>query len=428
MSTLGTTPGGTNRPGTTPARSFDRPRGAVPGNLRKAVRPRTIPRLELGRPEAWALVACSLALALLGVSMIDMSGGSSSAEVLHPLAMRQAVFLGVGLMAGLACVLPHYRWLGRFAWIGYAATIALLIFLLIPFVPSWLVAPRNGSRGWIDLGPASLQPSELAKVAYVLALAMYLRYRKNYRTFTGFIPPAIITVVPMALILVQPDLGTCMLFIPTLFAMLVAAGARMKHIVLVVAMGLVLAPFSYPLLRPHQKERIVAMVTRVQGDYSRADSSQYQSLKAITLTGAGGVTGLDATHSRAVIEFNALPERHNDMIFVMVVNRHGLIGGLGVLGLYLVWFGCATTIAARCRDPFGRLVAVGLCAMVAAQTVVNLGVCVGLLPVTGVTLPFVSYGGSSLVALFLTVGLLVNISIRPPLGPMRKSFEYADDD
>ena len=426
MSALGTPPRGSARPGA--GAMVDRPRGANPGDLRKAVRPRAVPRIELGRPEAWALVACSLALAALGVSMIDMSGGSSSAEALHPLAMRQFIFLLVGVSAGAACVLPHYRWIGRFAWIGYLFTIGLLIFLLIPFVPTWLVQPRNGSRGWIDLGPASLQPSELAKVAYVLAMAMYLRYRKNYRTFRGFIPPAIITFVPMALILVQPDLGTTLLFIPTLFAMLVAAGAKLKHIVLVVALGVALAPLSYPLMRPHQTERIVAMVTRVQGDYSRADSSQYQTLKAITLTGAGGVTGLDATHSRAVIEFNALPERHNDMIFVMVVNRHGLIGGLGVLGLYLTWFACAMIIAARCRDPFGRLVAVGLCAMVAVQTTVNLGVCVGLLPVTGVTLPFVSYGGSSLVALFLTVGLLVNISLRPPMSPMRQSFEYGDDD
>lgn len=407
---------------------IDNPRPRRARDLRRATRIRAIPRIDLGRPEAWALVAVSVALAALGIAMIDMSGGTSAAEGLHSLAKRQLAFLFVGALACVACAFPHYRWIGRLAWVAFACTVVLLIFLLIPFVPTWLVTPRNGSRGWIDLGPVSLQPSELAKVAYVLAMAMYLRYRKNYRTFKGFIPPAIITFIPVVLIVVQPDLGTGLIFIPTLFAMLVAAGAKLRHIALVVVMGLVLAPAAYPVLRPHQKERIVALVTRVQGDTSRADSSQYQSLKAITLTGAGGVAGLPTSHSRAVIEYNALPERHNDMIFVMIVNRFGLIGGLLTMGAYLVWFGCAMTIAARCRDPFGRLTAVGLGAFVASQVIVNIGVCVGVLPVTGLTLPFVSYGGSSLVAMFVMTGLLVNISMRPPVFPIRASFEFRDED
>jgi cell division protein FtsW (lipid II flippase) len=185
---------------------------------------------------------------------------------------------------------------------------------------------------------------------------------------------------------------------------------------------------SYPFLLPHQKERITALVHQFQGDTTTADSTQFQTRKAMELIGAGGVTGVPEPKSRALIRYNALPEAHNDMIFSVIVNRFGLAGASGVLFLYFVWIASALAIAARCREPFGRIVAVGVATFVPVQAAINMGVCTGILPVVGITLPFLSYGGSSVIALLMGVGLLVNISIRPPRQMQRASFEFDDDD
>src|SRR4051812_22236734 len=160
-------------------------------------------------------------------------------------------------MAGAVVIaLPHYRWLGYASWFFLAVSVALLLFLLLPFVPSSIVRPRNGARSWIDLGPIDFQPSEVAKIAYVLVIAWYLRFRKNHRTLVGLIPPAIITFIPVALITLQPELGTGLLFIPVLFGILVAAGAKLKHLAVIVLIATMAAPAAYPLLMPHQKSRI----------------------------------------------------------------------------------------------------------------------------------------------------------------------------
>ncbi len=402
--------------------------GAVaPRDLRSTLRFGVVPRVRVSRPELWMVLGPAFLLAALGVYCINLSSGFG-ATGLSGLALRQTMYMTVGVVA-MACVaIPHYRRFGPLAWPALGGSIALLVFLLVPFVPSSIVTPRNGARAWIDLGPLSLQPAEFAKIAYILALARYLRFRKNYRRFTGFIPPAVITFVPVTLIVLQPDLGSALLFVPTLFAVLVAAGAKIRHIASVVILGLVLAPLSYPFLLPHQKERINAMVRQVQGDTSKADTTQYQSLKAITLVGAGGAAGLGAEHSRAVIDFNDLPEQHNDMIFAVIVNRFGFLGGLATLALYVTYIVGGFLAAARCKDPFGRLVAVGIVALIATQALVNVGVCLGLVPVVGITLPFVSYGGSSMMACFIGAGLLANVAMRPPERLYRHSFEFGEDE
>jgi cell division protein FtsW (lipid II flippase) len=162
------------------------------------------------------------------------------------------------------------------------------------------------------------QPSELAKIAYVLALASYLRYRSNYRRLTGLLLPLGLTFVPMGLILIEPDLGTAMLFLPTLFAMLIAAGAKLKNLALVIVLGLALAPAMYPLLKPHQKDRITAMVAQVVGDTRYEQDIGFQGARAMTLAGAGGWTGVGEQHTSALVAYNRLPEDHNDMIFAVI--------------------------------------------------------------------------------------------------------------
>jgi cell division protein FtsW (lipid II flippase) len=376
----------------------------------------------------WLSVGAALALSLIGVYSIDVALRPEGGLVLADRALRQLVFLGIGIFCGGVIALPHYRLFGRLAWPSMVISIGLLVFLLIPFVPEWLVKPENGARGWINLGVTKLQPAELAKISYVLVVANYLRFRTSHRRFLGLIPIAAISAVPLGLITLQPDLGTVLLFIPTLFGILAAAGARLRHLTIVVIVAGLAAPAMYPLLKPHQKVRIQALIKQVQGDREGAQDINYQSFTAQTLVGAGGWVGNGDAHTRALVRFNRLPERHNDMVFAVIAARFGLLGSCVVLLLYLGWIMGALLTAANCKDPFGRLVCVGLAGFIAAQVVVNVGMNIGLVPIIGITLPFVSYGGSSLITLWMTTGLIVNIAMRRPLPPFRPSFEYADDD
>lgn len=373
---------------------------------------------------AWLTVLASLGLSLVGLYAIDVASTVEPTDGVSSYVKKQAVFLAVGLVAATVMALPHHRLIRMIAWPMMWAVLALLVFLLLPFVPTWLVKPRNGARAWIDLGPVVFQPGEVAKIAYVLVLAEYFRYRKNHRTVLGLAPPALITLAPVGLITLEPDLGTAMLFIPCLFAMLVAAGARLKHLAIIVLVGILAGPAAYPMLKPHQKERIAGLINMIQGSPEGADDINYQPLTAVRLVGAGQINGMPDEKSRAVVHFNHLPERHNDMIFAVIVNRFGLIGGLGMLGLYGLWFLGALLTAATCKDPFGRLVVVGVSAIIAAQMFINVGMNLGLLPIIGLTLPFVSYGGTSLLTVWMMTGLVVNVAMRPPERLARPTFEF----
>jgi len=378
---------------------------------------------------AWLTVGASLALALIGVWAIDVGSNPTSHSVLSlsPLASRQIIYLGAGLAAAAAVALPHYRWYGYASWALFGLALGLLIFLLLPGVPSWLVRPRNGARSWIDLGPVDFQPTELAKVAWACAIAWYLRFKANHRTLTGLLPPAIITAIPVGLITLQPDLGSALLFVPAVFAVLVAAGAKFRHLALVVLVAMLASPAAYPLLMPHQKARIKGMLMQFRGDESADRDINMQSVTAQRLTGAGGAAGLSDERARVLVKFNALPERHNDMVFSVVCSRFGLLGGIVVLGLYVVWAAGALWTAGLCREPFGRLVPVALTGFVAAQMVVNVGMNLGLLPIIGITLPLVSHGGSSMVTQWVMAGLIWNIAVRRPKATLRRSFEWDDE-
>lgn len=385
--------------------------------------------LSLATP-AWLCVGASVALSLIGVQAIDLALRTDprAESGLDPIAAKQLIILAIAVGGALVITIPHYRFLRPLAWPALAGVLGLLVFLLVPGVPESIVRPRNGARAWIDLGPVDFQPSELAKVAVVLAVASYLRLRKSHRKLLGLIPPATIVFFPVALITLQPDLGTAGLFVPILFAMLLAAGARLRHLGLIVLLAALAAPAAYPFLQPHQKERIHALWLQVQGDRSSAQDINYQSFTAQTLTGAGMATGMEDSHARAVIRYNPLPERHNDMILAVIVARYGLLGGVAVLGLYVVWIAGATLTAVFAGEGFGQLLAVGLAAAVAGQAFVNAAMSVGLLPIIGVSLPYVSAGGTNLVAAWLMTGLVLNVGLRRPVPPFRPTFEYASED
>lgn len=376
---------------------------------------------------SWFTVLASVGLSLLGVYAIDVGENVEGAGLAAD-AAKQAVFVLVGVLACVVVALPHYRFVGLLSWPFYLACIGLLILLLLPGVPTWLVRPRNGARAWIDVGPVDFQPGELAKIAFVLVVARHLRFRSHHRRLKGLIAPGLLAAAPVGLITVQPDLGTACLFVPALFAVLIAAGARLRHMTLIVVCAALAAPAAWPFLEPHQKVRIVGLVKQFQGDTTTAYDINYQSITAQTLIGAGEAAGRGDMGSRALVHYNRLPEAHNDMVFAVIVNRFGFVGGLGVMGLYLAWVLGAWMVAATCRDPLGRLIAAGLPAFVAAQVVVNIGMNLGVLPIIGITLPFVSYGGSSVLTCWLMTGLIVNVALHKPRPPFRSSFEYSDEE
>ncbi len=377
---------------------------------------------------SWLCVAAGIGLSLVGVYAIDVAESVNASADLTSVAWKQVVFAIVGLLAATVIALPHYRVLRLLAIPMIMVALGLLVFLLVPFVPSSIVSPRNGTRGWINLGVSDFQPSEVTKIAYVFVVASYLRFRTQHRRFRGLIVPGLLTIPPVALITLQPDLGTAALFVPSLFGMLIAAGARLRHLTIIVLAAALAAPAAYPLLQPHQKVRIVGLIKQIEGDRSSAADINFQSYAAQTLIGAGQLRGVDDGTSRALVLYNRLPERHNDMVFAVIVNRFGLIGALVVLGLYLMWIAGALLVAGSCKEPFGRLVVVGVAGFIVAQVVVNIGMNVGLLPIIGITLPFVSAGGSSMLTVWLMTGLVVNVAIHRPRPPYRQSFEYADDD
>ena len=369
----------------------------------------------------WVVLLSALALSLFGVLAIETTQPA--------LAERQFVHLLVGVVLALGIALPDYRRLRRFTWPLAILSVALLVFVLIPAVPEEIVRPRNGARRWISLIVTDVQPSELAKIAWIALMAEWLVRRRNYRRFTGFLFTFLVTLVPFGLILVEPDLGTALLFIPTLIVMLVVAGARIKHILLVLLIGLSLAPLAYwtpGILKPHQRARVDAIVAQIRGDDSLDSDEGFQAARARLVAGAGGVTGVGRDHTEALVRYNRLPEEHNDMIFAVVVCRWGLLGGLAFIGGFIAFSLAGIGVSGRSRDGFGRLLVVGIISMIFFQMLVNTGMTIGLLPITGMTLPFVSYGGSSLVATWIMVGLVLNVALRRPLPMQRETFVFED--
>lgn len=372
----------------------------------------------------WLVPLASLALSIVGIIAINTALGGESGFAKS--AVKQSLFLVAGLVAAAAVASVHYRAVGQAARFLYLLGLGILAFLIIPGVPTAIVRPRNGARSWIDLGPIDIQPSEIVKVVFVLALAYSLRFTSAHRTLRGLLIPGLITFVPVALITLQPDLGTATLFIPALFAVLIAAGAKLRHMAIIVLAAALAGPASYPILKPHQQARIVGLVKQFQGDTSADQDVNFQARTAQTLIGAGGATGAGADRSRVLLKFNALPEADNDMVYSVIVNRWGFFGGVVVMGLYFLWIAAAFATAAATREPLGRLTIVGLSAFVAAQAFINIGMNLGVVPIIGITLPFVSAGGSSMISLWIGVGLIVSIAVRRPTFPARHTFEYND--
>jgi rod shape determining protein RodA len=344
----------------------------------------------------WFVPACVAILVTYGVLFVGSARGAASDR-----AMKQLLWTGFGVAAFLAAVYVDYMTLLRHAYSLYAVGIAALFLVLF-------TRPINNARSWFDLGFFKVQPSEFVKLIWVLAVARLLVSHENYKRLSGLWPPLVLTFLPLALVLKQPDLGTAMLFVPALFAMLYAAGARPRHLALMGGSGVAGAGVLWAaFMRGYQKRRILAWLN--PEEYSATEA--YQMLTAKTAIGSGGFFGKGLGRG-TLNQLAYVPENDTDLIFSGVAEEWGFIGCTALIIVFALMTVSCFAIARRVREPQGRLVAIGLTALLAFQTVVNLWVAVGLLPTTGVTLPFVSYGGSSMISSFAAVGLIVNVGMR----------------
>lgn len=341
-----------------------------------------------------------LPLGWLGIARSQQLAGGGShlrMQIMWSLAAFLALLLGS---------LVNYRAVGQAAYLLFAGVVALLVGV-------YLFPTVHGTHRWLRVAGLSMQPSEFTKVAYVLALARWLMYRDNYRRFRGLAVPLVLTLVPVLLILREPDLGTSLVFLPLLFVMLFAAGARPRDLGMLAGCGLLCLPVLWSQMSREQRSRVTTLFQQnVPGEKPTDDG--YHLHQAKQMLALGGVWGSflagEPVDDSAVYH---LPEDHTDFIFIVLCERLGWLGAAAVVGLFVLLCWRALTIAEHTHEPFGRLVAVGVAGLFATEMLINTGMTVGLLPVTGLSLPLVSYGGSGLVAHSIGLGIVVNVSLRP---------------
>lgn len=404
------------------------------------------PLYDLTYP-GWAVCAAGGLLCLIGVLCIVAAQGQPN--VPHDAGSRQLAFLLGSVAVGAVLLRIGYQRVGRFAYALFCLSVLLLLLLVVARLVGSLplIRPIKGTYRWISLPFLNLQPSEVVKVTFVLALAWYLRHKENVQRFSGLVRPFALTVLPMFLVLLQPDLGTSLLFMPVLFVMLFAAGARLRHFLIIVVLAVLCLPLFWAKMKPYQKDRIAGLLLQYDAIKQRviedpdswrwlcpegASAAQrwetedgYQLIGSLGALGNGGLLGR-GWRQGTYVRYDFLPAKQNDFIFAIIGEQWGFFGCVLVLCCFVVIILAGLEIAARTSDPFGRLVAVGCVALLAAQAMINVGMTMGLTPITGMNLPFVSSGGSSLAANFMLVALLINVSQQRPYLLARKPFEYGE--
>lgn len=374
------------------------------------------------------LVISVTALVAIGLVCIRITDGDS-----HEIFSKQLRWVVVGLVGFFAMNLVHYRRLGQISYALFAISVLLLGLLVAAKYLHWNTALLPSTRavyrwirpfymfGW----DFQIQPSELAKLSFVMALSWYLRHKENLNRFTGLIGPFALTLLPMTLILLEPDLGTVLLFLPVLFSVLFLAGAKGKHLLLLILLGLLTAPLMYTtLMHDYQKDRIRVLLNQGSTDPYWLRGQGYQLHQAKICIGSGQMHGQGWQES-LYLQQRQLPEGHNDFIFAVIAHQWGFIGATGVLLLFLLLILAAAEIALRQAEPFGKLLAVGLGALIATEVFVNAGMTMGLTPITGMNLPFVSYGGTSMLCSFLALGMLINVARHRGYQLTGLPFEFA---
>jgi rod shape determining protein RodA len=346
----------------------------------------------------WGLVLLICLVASIGFAMQYSAAGGN----LEPWAGRQMVRFAVGLGLMVVVALVHLRWWFKFAYAIYAAALLLLVAVEV------FGRIGMGAQRWLDLGVVQLQPTELMKFGLVLVLARYFHglQPENIPRIPYLIWPILLGVLPAALVAKQPDLGSGLLLLTLTASMMFLGGVRIWKFLLVGGGVLAALPVAWSYLRDYQKQRVLVFLNPENDPLG----SGYHIIQSKIALGSGGVWGkgfLQGTQSH--LQF--LPEKQTDFIFTMFAEEFGMVGGLVLIGLYSLILIYGTMIALLAKSQFGRLVASGIMVAFWVYAFINMAMVMGLIPVVGEPLPFVSYGGTALMSLLVSFGLVINVYV-----------------
>jgi cell division protein FtsW len=351
------------------------------------------------------LAFCVAALLALGLVMLY---SSSMTQVGAHYLMLQLVWCALGFVLCVAATALDYQWLKKAAWPLFILALVLLVLVILP-LPHGITKKINGAHRWFILPGMRLQPSELAKLALIVMLAWYgERFQRQMHTLKrGVVLPGLLIVSVLGLVFIEPDRGTTILLATVSGAMLLVAGVRWKHVLIPAAAGVTGLVISI-LHDPMRMRRIFSWWNLEE----HKDGVGYQAYQAMIALGSGGWSGLGLGNGRQKLGF--VPEHHTDFIFSIIGEELGLIATLAVIVAFVIIAICGIYIALNSRDTFGLLLALGITLLISLQAAINIGVVTSALPNKGLPLPFISYGGSNLLAMFAGVGILFSVARHAP--------------
>jgi len=351
----------------------------------------------------WGLFGLAVVLGSFGLLTLYSVVNTGAVTPLKILYLKQMIWFGAGLVLMVISFLFNYKLLDRYAYAVYIFCVLLLIAVM--FFGKYV----GGSKRWLVLGPISIQPSEIVKLAVIITLASYYSKNAYTRGFTlrQLFTPVILVMIPFVLIVRQPDLGTALLVVLIAGSMTVFVKIERRSFLYLVATSMVTIPLVWFFLKEYQKQRILTFLNPDRDPLGAG----YHIIQSKISIGSGMLAGkgyLKGTQNA----LSFLPEQHTDFIFSVLAEEWGFVGSAILILLFLLLIIWGLNIAHSCRDPFGTILAVGISAMIFMQVFVNIGMVMGLMPVVGVPLPFISYGGSSIATMMIAVGLLINVSMR----------------
>ncbi len=378
--------------------------------MRKQVQSRWMRAYEPIRHLDPILVGTALLLAGIGVALIYSATTTRVGQGGDPslgFVWRQLLAFGLGGLGMVVAAVLDYRWIRGLAPLLYGLSIVLLAIVLVPSVGTLV----NGSRRWISLGGFNLQPSEVAKIAVIIAIAALLYERGGEPTIGTLLACLALAGIPAGLIFLEPDLGSAIVIVWLLFVMFLVGGLPLRWLagLAVGGIGAVAYAFIGGFIKSYQLERLTAFLD--QGNSAQAGDALYQLNQSMIAIGSGQLAGQgfrQGTQNAAAF----IPENHTDFIFTVVGEEFGFVGSLVLLALFAVLMWRGLRIAMIAKDLFGSIVASAIVGLLGLQVFVNVGMTIGIAPITGIPLPFVSYGGTSLIMWFALVGLLLNIHMR----------------
>lgn len=355
------------------------------------------------------LLANTLILTAIGIFVLYESSSYTALLQIgdeYYYVKRQIIYAVVAVILALIISRIDYRKFPRFAIPLLAGTFVLLLVVFIPGVGLELL----GAHRWIDLGFIVLQPSELLKISLTVYLAAWLSKKGEQR----LVPFLVVMALAAGIVAIEPDLGTAVIIASTAVVMYFLSGQNIRHLAVIVGVG-ILGIIGLVLMEPYRVARLTAFT---QVDVNNLQDTSYHTKQILIALGSGGFTGVGLGNS--VQKYAYLPEHNTDSIFAIYAEETGFIGATLIILLFIFQAYLGLTIASRCQDPFGKLLAGGIIAFISIQAIVNIGSQAILFPLTGVPLPFISYGGSSMMINYMAIGILLGIAARSHPTPHKK--------